>query len=64
MGGGDNTPGIDTGIQLRVNDARTARAVIQTRGAKPGAIHSGDDTRSQNKDSSSFSRIGCISRPT
>ena len=43
MGGGDVKPGIDTGIQLRVNDAKAAHALITSRGGKVSALNSGDD---------------------
>jgi catechol 2,3-dioxygenase-like lactoylglutathione lyase family enzyme len=42
-GGGQGTPGIDTGIQLRVNDAKAAHALITQRGGNPGKINTGDD---------------------
>lgn len=43
MGGGDGKPGVDTGIQLRVSDARAAHALIIQRGGKPGELNAGDD---------------------
>jgi AraC-like DNA-binding protein/catechol 2,3-dioxygenase-like lactoylglutathione lyase family enzyme len=43
MGGGQGKPGIDTGIQLRVNDAKAAHALITQRGGTTDPIHTGDD---------------------
>ena len=43
LGGGETKPGIDTGIQLRVTDAKAAYALIKARGGKLGELNSGDD---------------------
>jgi AraC-like DNA-binding protein/catechol 2,3-dioxygenase-like lactoylglutathione lyase family enzyme len=43
LGGPTARPGIDTGIQLRVTDARAAHAAIVQRGGKVGELHAGDD---------------------
>jgi catechol 2,3-dioxygenase-like lactoylglutathione lyase family enzyme len=43
MGGGSGKPGIDTGIQLRVNDAKAAHELMVSRGAKLEPIRVGDD---------------------
>ncbi len=43
LGGGDAKPGIDTGIQLRVTDAKAAYSLIGNRGGKLGDLNSGDD---------------------
>lgn len=43
MGGGDGKPGGETGIQLRVRDAKAAHASIRQRGGNVSDLDSGDD---------------------
>jgi predicted enzyme related to lactoylglutathione lyase len=41
--GNEGKPGVDTGMQLRVTDAKAAYELITSRGGKPGKLNTGDD---------------------